>query len=194
MDNKTFILLFKSLVRPILEYGAVIWSPYLKRQSRLIENIQRRATKLLPDLAHLSYQERLQILQLPSLKYRRIRGDLIQLYNMVHSDTYCFNDFFTFAIKQGTRGHNFKLYKKTCNKNLRKCSFSFRCIDIWNNLSNQTVNACNINLFKKLLDWDLHDQNFNFDWRGPFRAPTFRSFKSTNEGLNSHWLKKSQKM
>ena len=149
MDNKTFILLFKSLVRPILEYGAVIWSPYLKRQSRLIENIQRRATKLLPDLAHLSYHERLQTLQLPSLKYRRIRGDLIQLYTMVNSGTCDFNNFFTFANKQGTRGHNFKLYKNNCNKNIRKCSFSFRCIDIWNNLSNHTVNACNIDLLKK---------------------------------------------
>ena len=164
MDNKTFILLYKSLVRPILEYGASIWSPHLKRQSRLIEDIQRRATKLLPEMAHLSYEERLQKLQLPSLKFRRLRGDLIQLYHMVHDeDSFNFNKFFTFAKNQGTRGHNFKLYKHQCNKNVRKYSFSFRCIDIWNNLSNPTVNAFNVDHFKKLLDWDLSDKIFNYD-------------------------------
>ena len=163
MDNKTFILLFKSLVRPILEYGTLVWSPHIKSQSRLIENVQRRATKLLPELAHLSYRERLQALQLPSLKYRRIRGDLIQLFNMVHGDTSGFNNFFTFAKKHGTRGHNFKLYKNACHKNNRKFSFSFRVVDFWNNLSFNTVNACDINTFKKLLDWDFDDKIFNFD-------------------------------
>ena len=167
MDNKTFILLYKSLVRPILEYGAPIWSPHLLRQSRLIEDIQRRATKLLPEMAHLSYEERLQKLQLPSLKFRRLRGDLIQLYNMVHDeDSFNFNKFFTFAKNQGTRGHNFKLYIHPCNKNVRKYSFSFRCTNIWNNLSNPTVNAFNVDHFKKLLDWDLSDKIFNYDLRG----------------------------
>ena len=82
---------------------------------------------------------------------------------MVHGDTSGFNNFFTFAKKHGTRGHNFKLYKNACHKNNRKFSFSFRVVDFWNNLSFNTVNACDINTFKKLLDWDFDDKIFNFD-------------------------------
>jgi hypothetical protein len=48
MDVNVFLTLFKSIIRPILEYCNCIWSPLLKRQSILIENVQRRATRLLP--------------------------------------------------------------------------------------------------------------------------------------------------
>ena len=81
-DKTTILLLYKSLVRPRLEYGNTIYSSFLKRQSRTIEKVQRRATKLIPDIAKLPYQNRLIKLNLPSLKYRRIRGDLIEAYKI----------------------------------------------------------------------------------------------------------------
>ena len=69
--------LYKSLGRPHLEYGQEIWSPYLVKQSKLIENVQRRATNLILNIKHLKYEERLCYLNLPNLKYRRLRGDMI---------------------------------------------------------------------------------------------------------------------
>jgi hypothetical protein len=49
----------------------------------MIENIQRRATKLIPGLSDLSYEDRLRRLKLPSLSYRRSRGDMIEVYKIM---------------------------------------------------------------------------------------------------------------
>ena len=78
LDTFIFITLYKMLIRSVLEYGNCIWSPLYKRQSIAIEKVQRRATRLLPTAQLMSYEERLRYLKLPSLKYRRKRGDLIQ--------------------------------------------------------------------------------------------------------------------
>ena len=73
-----------TLVRPILDYASTIWNPHLMGNIRDLEKIQKRATKLIPSLQHLSYLERLQHLNLPSLLYRRTRMDLIMTYKILH--------------------------------------------------------------------------------------------------------------
>ena len=77
LTRKGFIKLYKALVRPHLEYGNAIWHPHLKRQSTSVEKVQRRATRLLFEVNTLTYGERLIFLKLPSLKFRRTRGDMI---------------------------------------------------------------------------------------------------------------------
>ena len=72
------------MVRPHLEYGNVVWHPYLKKDVDLLERVQRRATKLIPVLSKLSYEGRLKEMDLPSLVYRRIRGDSIDIYKYLH--------------------------------------------------------------------------------------------------------------
>ena len=62
---------FHSLVRPILEYASSIWNPYKTKNIEAIENVQRRATKMLPDMKDLTYEERLRKLKLLSLRNRR---------------------------------------------------------------------------------------------------------------------------
>ena len=84
MGNTTFILLYKSLVRSHLEYGQSVWSPYLLKHIDLIEGVQRRATKLIHNLKNLPYSERLKRLNLPTLVYRRARGDMIETYKIMH--------------------------------------------------------------------------------------------------------------
>ena len=82
IDSSTLPLLYKALVRPHLEYGNLIWGPFNRTDEKLIERVQRRASKLVKDIRHLTYQERLRILNLPSLYHRRRRGDMIAISHL----------------------------------------------------------------------------------------------------------------
>ena len=75
LDADIFKLLFKSLVRPHLEYASSVWCPILKMDIANIEKVQRRATKLIPGFESLPYHDRLVRLKLPTLQYRRLRQD-----------------------------------------------------------------------------------------------------------------------
>ena len=77
-DRFTMTTLYKTMVRPHLEYRNLIWGPFNTGDKKSVESVQRRATKMIPELCKMSYEERLQALDLPSLEYRRNRGDMIQ--------------------------------------------------------------------------------------------------------------------
>ena len=79
---ENFKVIYCAYVRPHLEYAAPAWSPHLKKDIKVLERIQRRATKLVPKLRNLSYQSRLNILNLTTLEERRTRGDLIQFFKI----------------------------------------------------------------------------------------------------------------
>ena len=75
-----FKILYSAYIRPHLEYAAPVWSPYNKKDINILENVQRRATKLVPHVKNLQYGERLRLLGLTKLEDRRIKGDLIQIF------------------------------------------------------------------------------------------------------------------
>ena len=79
LDIQSFLLLYKALVRSHLEYAQTVWSPYKVKSVEALEGVQRRATKILPGFHNLTYKERLQRLKLPTLVYRRARGDIIEV-------------------------------------------------------------------------------------------------------------------
>ena len=82
MNPEIFCHIFKGLVSPHLEYAAPVWYPHNIYQKGAVENVKRRATKLVPGLSTLSYPERLQKLKLPTLAYRRARGDMIETFKL----------------------------------------------------------------------------------------------------------------
>ena len=67
LDKEIFMNLYPVLVRPLLEYCVQVWSPYKRKYINLLEGVQRRATKLVPELRELQYEERLKILGLTNL-------------------------------------------------------------------------------------------------------------------------------
>ena len=152
LDKDSLVLLYKALVRPHLEYGQSIWSPFLTNEQRLIEKVQRRATKLLPGIKNLPYAKRLKILNLPSLNYRRIRGDMIQVYTILQNEN---QTLLKLNTDNRTRGHKFKLSKEYSRTEIRKNTFVCRVINQWNKLKDEVINAKDVNDFKNKLDIQL---------------------------------------
>ena len=83
--SDVMVPLFKSLVRPHLEYSNAVWCPYLLKDIQRIEKVQRHFTKRIEGMDGLTYEQRLQKLNLPSLEYRRLRGDLIEVFKITHN-------------------------------------------------------------------------------------------------------------
>ena len=113
LDKKTLPLLYKSLIRPHLEYGNVVWGPHYAEDIKSIGKVHRRATKLVPELKNLSYEERLRELHLPSLAHRRRRGDMIVTYRLMTGQMNINKDNFLKISSLTTRGHQFKITKST---------------------------------------------------------------------------------
>ena len=151
LDAEVVRTLYTSLVRPSLEYANAVWSPMYKKDAVAIENVQRRATKLVPKLKNLSYEARLKSLNLPSMYYRRARGDMIETFKFVNGIYKCDNPL-TFDSNNRTRGHQYKLKKERCRLQVRQNFFSNRVVDLWNNLPASVVEAVSVNAFKNKLD------------------------------------------
>ena len=153
--------LYKSLVRPHVEYCISAWSPYYKKDKILIEKIQRRFTRMIPSVKSLPYQDRLEQLNLWSLEDRRIRADLIQVFKIIHGiSSIKFRTFFEYSTYDRTRGHSLKLVKKRARLDLRQHFFSERVVNMWNSLDNDTVRASSVNSFKRHLQTFHKDGSF----------------------------------
>jgi len=83
LTEETFVTLCKSLVRFHLEYTNSVWNPHRQGLIKDLEKVQMRATKLVLNVRHLTYKERLMQLKLPTLKYRHLRGDMIEVFKIL---------------------------------------------------------------------------------------------------------------
>ena len=163
-DAGTISTLYKAMVRPHLEYGNAIWGPFSQGDKKAIESVQRRATKLIDGFNDKSYEDRLKQLKLPSLGYRRKRGDMIWMFKimngLVRMDA---SKLFVRARLSQTRGHQQKVFKKHAIKLPRKNSFSQRCVNDWNTLPKFVVEAPTLDAFKNRLDNFWQQVRYDYD-------------------------------
>ena len=129
MDKDMLKIMYKTLIRPHVEYANCIWSPILKKDADLVAKVQRQATKLVPHLKEMAYSDtcRLRQLNLPTLAYRRLRGDLIQTYKIMNGVNKVDKESVGFQMverESGTRGHQFKVQKQHTRLSLRQNAFS----------------------------------------------------------------------
>ena len=148
---RNLVTLYKSMIRPHLEYAAWIWSPHTWKQAEEIEKIQRRATKRVAVLRDLPYEERLKALKLPTLVYRRLRGDLVNVYKYMNN-LYDVKSIISEDKDDTRRGHSAKLEKLGCKKDIRLYFFSNRVVARWNKIPQEVIDAPSIDSFKKSLD------------------------------------------
>ena len=154
-SQDAFSKLYKSLVKPILEYAAPVWSPYLINDIVALVKVQRRASRLA--LRHkrgeMSYEQRCNLLKWQTLERRREFLSLVQCYKLVFGiEHLSFLDFFEFANSTRTRAnHDDKLYLKRAVCNFYKYSFFIRIVRKWYGLSGYIVHAESLSVFKTTL-------------------------------------------
>ena len=170
LNEEIFVPLYKSLVRSHFDYGMSVWTPHLVKYIKAIESVQRRATKMIPTIKDLSYSERLKKLKLPTLAYRRARGDMIEVYKIVTDiyDPKTTNNLFKIRGKQNMllRGHQFTMEHERLYTSNRSNFFVNRIVNNWNSLPREVVGAGSLNAFNNLLDslWSNQDLLYN-DYR-----------------------------
>ena len=121
---------------------------------------------MIKECNHLNYIDRLKYLNLPTLKYRRIRGDLIFWFKkFLYFDNVAYYPDTYEQLDDRTRGHNTKLRLLKFNTNLRKYFVTYRIVKIWNNLPHELVNQECVIGFERGLDEYWKHAEFKFDWR-----------------------------
>ena len=147
--NEVVLKLYKSLVRPHLDYCIQAWRPYKQKDIDLLESIQRRMSRIIPELRHLDYPGRLRILKITTLETRRVRADLLEVFKIING----------LDSEDGkTRGHPYKIHKLHSRLDMRKYSFTQRIVNDWNRLPGSAVMSASVNQLKGHIDKYLRNR------------------------------------
>jgi len=132
-NKEVIVNLYKVFVRPIIESAGPAWSPFERQFIDELEKVQRRATRMVPGIGHMNYEERLTQCRLTSLEHRRQRGDMILVFKMLNGFT-CIDSgkLFCFTSQRhdvATRSSaNNCLVAEKCHLDVRKHFFTNRIV------------------------------------------------------------------
>ena len=148
-------MLYCSFVRPLLEFAAPVWNPYMRKDIEKLERVQRKVSKLAPGLKNYDYAERLRILDLTTLEERRKRGDLIQIFKIMKGfDKVQWHNPLRYCREVGmiTRGHHLKFSRENFKINCRHHFLTNRVANAWNSLPSECVETDSVDSFKSKID------------------------------------------
>ena len=134
------LTLFRTHIRPVIEYCSCVWHTGYLGDLRALESVQRRWTKHIAGLSSLDYRSRLSSLNLYSIQGRLLRADMIQYWKVFHDKCAVSPaDLFTLPPQLGMRGHCFKIFHSRSQTDVRRRSFSVRGVRLWNSLPEHVV-------------------------------------------------------
>ena len=162
----TLVPIYKTFIRPKLEFGVAAWNPWLEMDKAALEKIQERMIRLLSDAKGKNYEEKLKDVGLTTLTERRERGDAIEAFKTLNG----FNQVDKsqwFEIEseeqrptrqntvidvEGERRKNNVLKVEKARLEVRKNYFNIRAAKVWNNIPDDVRNKKTVNGFKAAYD------------------------------------------
>lgn len=155
-DRYVFVNLYKTYVRPHLEFCTAAWSPWTEADSNCLELVQKRAVRMISGLTGKTYMEKLIELKLLSLEERRERADMIQTFKIIHgfSDVNPATWFRKINHNRVTRMANdpLNLEIQTSRTSIRNNFFSLRVPRKWNSIPQEVKQSTTVNIFKRSYD------------------------------------------